>query len=78
MASYVLPFSGFKCKRVCRFQGVEEYKRVHRAFRVDAPIAVSLLFIKRYLKMTRRLASCNSIFSFKLKVFEKLAFLLKM
>ena len=28
--------------------------------------------------MTRRLASCNSIFSFKLKVYEKLAFLLKM
>lgn len=28
--------------------------------------------------MTRRFASCNSIFSFKLKVYEKLAFLLKM
>ena len=28
--------------------------------------------------MTRRLASCNSIFSFKLKVYEKLAFLSKM
>ena len=43
MASYVLPFSGFKySKSVCRFQGVEKYKRVHRTFRADAPIAVSL------------------------------------
>lgn len=42
MSSYVLPFSGFKySKRVYRFQGVEDYKRV-RAFRADTPIAVPL------------------------------------